>query len=485
METALEIFKKHLDEFGSSKLPSLLEMFARSGEITIEKLLFLTQALETVNDDSLPLRKLMRILNEIDDFSSLNSRGVHALSTYFRILSQNFDKMYEEVKFQNLYVLSLKADSAGVKIPILKTLLKNYFSRMLESGLQGYELSYVEYMVNNSLVSPSDLRKIYNLFRNNTRDIDLRIKILNDLVLSDPNAATEKEIQQELKQLFSSQQAKLKESDQRSKPNVLATLLTFPPQLISENKDNLLKALTETLTAVNSSQYVALVQSIPIKNARPYFSLYSVFLRELSKNYPRFGKRLRNGEIILILEKFSSLYYGNIPLYNAILADLLANFEPLHPEDCTRIIHACSIIGITHEDLLDKIFDRLFTYPLAYRDVMKQILGAAFKIGFVNQNIRNNLLKFIEANKSERQENLVALIQYLPILELENERELLEALFSRIITDSKRGYFKNLTQYFKAVYPDKPEYAEAIEKISFENVDTEAKYADAIERVSY
>lgn len=469
METALEAIQKHKDQIDTPKLNQLLDVYINMEDISAEKLSFLVQTLQTVNEDAIPIKKLVRLAKENESLFIEGQRAINHVANFFSIISKNFDKIADEIKFQNFYILALKAETHNLKIGSLNTLLRKAFDKIQTIGFQPYDLVHVDFMVENNLLNADSLHNAWDHYRENIRDPVLKARLLVALVKRSQKAAADETIQKDLRETFSTIEAKLQDTNARTVLTALSSLLAFPAEIINENKDTLLKALKEYISFGSSQDYLRIVQAFSWEFVRSNFSLYSQFFRELAKNYTLFNKKFQTSEVLAILEKFSSLGYRNISIYNSIIADLGTGFNYLRPDEQARALQAFSKLGIRHEEIFEKILLKAVSNSQNYKENLKTIFDAAFRVGLDTQNVKDAVAKFIEGSKGDRQDNTAALIQLVAILELGNEKEIFETLIPRLKAEYKIGYFSALQAFFKAVYPDKPEYVEAFKKFSYES----------------
>eukprot|EP00331_Platyophrya_macrostoma_P014791 CAMPEP_0176466898 /NCGR_PEP_ID=MMETSP0127-20121128/38162_1 /TAXON_ID=938130 /ORGANISM="Platyophrya macrostoma, Strain WH" /LENGTH=1169 /DNA_ID=CAMNT_0017860145 /DNA_START=43 /DNA_END=3552 /DNA_ORIENTATION=+ len=468
IDTAMETVEKIKGQIDTQKISNILDVYINMDEVSADKLSFLVQTLQTVDNEAIPLKKLVKLFRENDSIFAEGYRSAHNLSSLFNILSKNFDKIGDEIKFQTFYILALKANSHNIKLGSLNGLLRKSFDKILTNGFQNYDLTHSEYMIENNLLNAAGIQKVWEHFRESIRDPALKAKILTALVRKNPKAATEEAIQRDLKEVFSTLESKLQEGNGKAALPALASLLSFPSEYVSENKDTLFKALKEYIGFGNSQDYLRIVNAFSWEFVKNNFSLYSQFFRELSKNYSLFNKRFQSTDVLSILEKFSSLGYRNISIYNSIIADLGSGFNYLRPDEQARALLAFARVGIRHEEIFERILLKMFNSSQNYRENMRTILDSAFRVGLDTQNVKDAITKFVENSKGERQDNTAALIQYLAILELGNEKEIFENLIPRLKSENKLGYFGPILTFLKAVYPDKPEYLEAFKRISNE-----------------
>lgn len=468
MDRALEFFEKNKDQLDEQHVSALIEVYIFMEELTAEKLYFFVQALQIVKEDAISVRKLLKVAKQNENFFTEGARNVANAVAYFSILVKHFDKIANEIKFQGLYPLALRADAQHLKIGPLNALLKKAFDKILENGFQPSDYIFVEYMIDNNLLAEGAIRQACDHFRDLSKDPNTRLKLLTALVKKNPKAVTEPAIEKELKELFSKIEGKLHDANVKTVLPALATLLSFPPTYVAENKDTLLKAFKEYIGFGNSQDYLRIIDSFSWEFVRTNYNAYSQFFKEITKSYTHFNKRFSISDILAILEKFSSIGYRNLSLYNLIIADLGANFNYLRSDEQARILQAFSKVSLRHDELFDKIFQRVFHAPYNYRENLRSIFDAGFRVGFDSALVKDEVAKFVELSKTERLDTTLALIQYLPILELKNEKELLDTLFSRVKGDGKVGDFGLLQTFFKTVYPDKPEYYETVKKFSYE-----------------
>lgn len=102
------------------------------------------------------------------------------------------------------------------------------------------------------------------------------------------------------------------------------------------------------------------------------------------------------------------------------------------------------------------------------------MLNSLFKIGFDAQQSVPTILNIVNhIKRSGNIEEAYCFLKYLPVLDLENEAEIVDEWFqvlpSEVCKDAykfaHRGEISLISEYYAAKYPSKPEYAEKIRNL--------------------
>jgi len=249
----------------------------------------------------------------------------------------------------------------------------------------------------------------------------------------------------------------------------LSILFRYPPSVIQAGRDNYVKSLHESLRSNLSLSYKDIVVSIPPEYVRANQEFYAPILNEIVKNYSTCSSKLWPGEILLILDSFAKLNVTNTQIYNKILSDIGRHFHSFRDEQYISIMEAFARASINQSDLFEQSLLKLQSSSLLHGQAFLSAIMSCFNVGHASKTAKTLIPEVYKATHLQKPSKLFPFAIYFPILNLENEAELMKSIIPKLknakfITQSVAMV---LYDYLRINYKDQPELAQTVREIIY------------------
>ena len=284
---------------------------------------------------------------------------------------------------------------------------------------------------------------------------------------SDPSILEKEETVNEINEKLELLQKNLSETGARTVLSALALSLTFPPQFLEPNKELYVKAAKSFISFGNAQLYLNLINSIPPQYVRKNYEFYLPIIRELITNYNSFNKRMNGSDINTVITKFSSFNTRNPTIYNYILYDIGRVFNNLRSDELVNVVNAFSKVHIKQTDLFDKILVKVGNNPGNFARNFRNLVQSLYAVGFNSQQAKITIPEVFNKLRISHSATVLFYLSYIPILNLENEAEIIETLIPKVTGNpnfpKRTGVL--LYEYLRVAYRNKPELAEVVKPI--------------------
>jgi len=475
--------KDNLTNIEKQSANRLLDTFFSISEMTTDRILLFTLLIDKIPEENISFRKIITNFKDNKDFifelNKLETRFQKFLVKILRLM----DVHSREVRLSVIYSFVKRMESLNIRSALVPLIARKGFEITKSSNAPiniQLEIYYADYLIDQGTLRIEDAQQIYEKIKDSKDDVFLVSKILSYILQRTPKSAIEEnkaDINKNLEVLIQN----LNETGARTVLNSLATILAFPPEIIEPHRDLIIKSIKSFLNFGNQQLYSAVLNALVPRYVKSNYDFYVPIIRELITNYNNFNKRMNPGDIVRTLYKFSEFNTRNPTIYNHILTDVGRIFNVFKNDELADIVVAFTRIKIKQTDLFDKILSKIAAHPANFAQNIRYIIKGFFHVGFNSPQAKASIVDiFNKLGKSPI--NGLAFAQYLTILNLENEVELLQTVLNEeskisIIKSFNIGELFALIEYLNIVHKDQPQLAEAVRKVipNYEEISAKGK----------
>jgi len=109
----------------------------------------------------------------------------------------------------------------------------------------------------------------------------------------------------------------------------------------------------------------------------------------------------------------------------------------MQPEERIRTLESFSNIKIKQSDFLLKNLEKISANLNHYKFYYTQIFNSLFKLGFDDKEAIPHIMKYHKEIAEGDYLDIISFLKYFPVLEAENEAEVLEETFKMLVFDEK------------------------------------------------